>query len=122
MKCNYCNEIDTLEHHLIHCIISRQIWDHLIQWISDKLMVKYSLTECEILFGIPFMNSVDLQIINFLILFTKWFINQKRTSKLHLYFIEVLSGLKAKIETIMQSNTLNSRQHLEWQVILKDSL
>ena len=85
-------------------------------------MVRYSLTECEILFGIPFMNSIDLQIINFLILFTKWFINQKKTSKLQLYFIEVLSGLKSKIETIMLSNTLNSRQHLEWQVILKDSL
>ena len=85
--CNYCDQIDTLEHHLIHCTTSNQIWESLAEWINNNLSIKYHFTECELLFGIPFTNSIDLQSINFLILFTKWFINRKKTSKLKLYFI-----------------------------------
>ena len=50
------------------------------------------------------MNSVDLQIINFLILFTKWFVNRKKTNKLQLYFIEMLSDLKVKMENTGMAN------------------
>ena len=87
--CNYCERIDTLEHHLIHCTASEQIWEGLADWIRNNLLIIYHFTEYELLFGIPFTNSIDLQIMNFLILFTKWFINHlTKTSKSKLYFIE----------------------------------
>ena len=114
--------MDTLEHHLIHCETSRQMWNRLAGWISDNLSINYNLTECEILFGIPFTNSIDLEIINFFILFTKCFINHKKTSKSQIYFIESLGELKVKIDTMTISNILNNRQNLEWQTLLKESL
>ena len=90
-NCNYCNDVDTLEHHLIHCETSRLMWDRPVGLISDNLSINYNLAECEILFGIPFTNSIDWEIINFLmILFTKCFINCKKTLKSQIYFIEWL--------------------------------
>ena len=58
--CSYCEHIDTLEHHLIHCTASRQIWEGLADWIHNNLLINYHFTECELLFGIPFTNSIDL--------------------------------------------------------------
>ena len=84
-KCNYCNQIDTLERHLIHCTISSRIWDSLTEWICNNLLINYHFTECELLFRIPFTNSIDLKLIIFVILFKKWFINQKKTSKAKLF-------------------------------------
>ena len=112
--CNYCDNIDTLEHHLIHCNTSRRIWDGLNQWIRNNLLIIYPLRECEILLGIPNINSIDLQIMNYLILFTKGFINRKKTQKSQIYLIELLKELKSKIEIITLSNTINNRHNEEW--------
>ena len=91
-------------------------------FINNNLSINYHFTECELLFGIPFTNSIDLQSINFLIIFTKWFINRKKTSKLKLYFIEWIGELKVKIDTITLSNTLNDTPNPEWQNYLKEVL
>ena len=121
-KCNYCDQIDTLEHHLIHCTTSSPIWDSLTEWICNNLLIIYHFTECEQLFGIPFTNSIDLKLINLLILFTKWFINRKKTLKAKLYFIEQICELKVKIVIIILSNTQNDKTIPEWQIQLKEVL
>ena len=72
------------------------------------------MTECEILLGIPNVNSTDLQVINFLILFTKRFINHKKTKISQIYLLELLRELKIKIDTITLSNTVNDRDSDEW--------
>ena len=120
--CNYCENIDTLEHHLINCKASKRIWDSLDQWIRNNLLLIYRLTECEILLGIPNTNSTDLQIMNFLILFTKCFINRKKTLKSQIYFIDLLKELKIKVEIIMLSNLMNDRQTDEWLDQLNNTL
>ena len=113
---------NTLEHHLIHCGTSKQIWHCFMEWLNSNLLINNHLTECEILFEIPYTNTIDLQAIYFLILFTKGFINRKKTLKLRLYFIEFLSELKAKLYAITLANTLNERPNLDWQNHLKDEL
>ena len=60
------------------------------------------------------INSVDLQIMNFLILFTKGFINRKKPQKSQIYLIELLKELKSKIKIIILSNTINNRHNEEW--------
>ena len=90
------------------------IWDGLNQWIRNNLLIIYPLRECEILLGIPNINSIDLQIMNYLILFTKGFINRKKTQKSQIYLIELLKELKSKIEIIALSNTINNRHNEEW--------
>ena len=66
--CNYCERIDTLERHLIQCTASEQIWEGIADSIRNNLLIIYHFTECDLLFGIAFTNSIDLQIINFMIL------------------------------------------------------
>ena len=56
-NCLTCNQIDTMEHHLVSCKLSKSLWKKLEEWIFQNLEVKFSLTECEILFGIPDNND-----------------------------------------------------------------
>ena len=62
-----------MEHHLISCKLSKSLWKKE-EWIFQNLEVKFPLTECEILFGIPDNNDNILKIVNFLTLFSKWLI------------------------------------------------
>ena len=77
-KCYDCNQIDTLEHHLIHCITSGRIWESLEEWICNNLQINFYIKECELLFRVPFTNPIDLQLISFFILITKWFIHLQK--------------------------------------------
>ena len=76
------------------------MWDSLTEWLHN-LLISYHLKECEILFGIPYTNSIDLQAFSFLVFFTKGFFNRKEPLKLQLYFLEFLSELKVKQEAII---------------------
>ena len=120
--CNYCENIDTLEHHFFNCKASKRIWDGLGQWIQNNLLIIYPLTECEILLGIPNVNSTDLKIMNFFILFTKSYINRKKPQKDQIYLIELLNELKIKMDIIKLSNLQNNREHEDWIDQLNDIL
>jgi len=118
--CDYCDEIDTLEHHLFLCHASKIIWDKLVQWIHSNLEIKYLLTECEVIFGIPFTNSPDLKLINFLIILSKWYINNTKTNNKPLYFIELITVIREKITLINYLNKSNSIENEDWQNQLYD--
>ena len=80
-NCLSCNQADTMEHHLVSCEISSKMWKKLEEWITQNLDINFPLTKSEILFGIPNNNDITIQIINFLILSTKWFINHNKNSR-----------------------------------------
>ena len=73
-----CKLNDTIEHYLFslgeHADVGRN-WKGL----RDNLSIVYKLTKSEILFGIPISNMVDLDILNFLILMGKQYINKQKT-------------------------------------------
>ena len=77
-----------IEHYLFSCRDSRKLWDGIENWLRDNLSIGYKLTECKILFGIPISNTVDLDIMNFLILMGKQYINKQKTGKKYVYFFE----------------------------------
>ena len=80
------------------------------------------MTECEILFGIPNNNDITIQIINFLILLTKWFINHKKTQEKELYFIDLLTCFRDKIKlNILIQSRENIFKH-DWLEVLNDAL
>jgi len=113
-KCSDCDSIDTLEHHLVHCKISKQMWEMLELWLKDNLEVDFKLTECEIIFGIPANNSVELKIINYLLILVKWYINKNKSLNRKLYFLEVLQLIKNKIECLILVNEAKGIPPLEW--------
>ena len=79
-------------------------------------------TVCEILFGICIDNNESFNIINFLILLGKQFINKSRTNKEPLYFIKFISLLKNKIENIIYTKVINSQDVKSWERVLADAL
>ena len=67
-NCLICNQVDTIEHHLISCKISQKIGKTILEeWIAQNLDIYFCLTECEILFGIPINNDNTIKIVNLLI-------------------------------------------------------
>ena len=114
-KCLYCKEIDTLEHHLYSCFYSKLIWKQVESWIKSQLEIKFTLTECEILFGIPLNNSVELKIINFVILITKWYINNCKCMGKELFFIEVNELFREKIDCVVYHCKIHNTEPAEWQ-------
>ena len=86
------------------------MWEGIENWLRDNLSIGYKLTECEILFGIPISNTVDLDIMNFLILMGKQYINKQKTGKKDIYCFEFLNQIRSKLEIIITSNLYS-----EWQ-------
>ena len=99
--CTYCNaeQIDTLEHHLILCRDSVEFWNRIRMWLNGKIEVIINFTTCEILLGIPFSgNNPELLMLNFLLLFGKWYINKRKSSDQIIIFSDFLTRLKSKLE------------------------
>ena len=115
--CDYCENIDTIEHHLFSCKESEQLWKKTKDWMTNNLEITYHLTVCEVLFGIPVYNSnsSDIEIINFIILMTKWYINKAKSESRKLLFLEVLKIWREKIETFTYSNKVKGKGNPEWQ-------
>ena len=83
---------------------------------ENNLETYFSFTECEIIFGIPLdKNNIDLKIINYLILFGKWYINKCRSSNRNVYFIELLQLTKNKLDCTNYINCKNEAEMPEWQ-------
>ena len=112
--CNYCEEIDTIEHHFFDCNESRKTWKSLQNWIKNNLDISFPLTICEVLFGIPIFNDPNIQIINFLIIITKWYINQCRTKGKNIFFIEMISIVKNKIDGMAHLNKMRYSEDDSW--------
>ena len=120
--CNFCESIDTIEHHLYQCVESKRIWNKLEGWIYQHLEIKLNLRECEVLFGLPNTKNDHIEPINFLIILTKWYINSQRSLDKQLYFIELLNIIREKIKLFILNNSINSRVNTQWQDMLDEIL
>ena len=68
-------------------------------WLNGKIEVIINFTTCEILLGIPFSgNNPELLMLNFLLLFGKWYINKRKSSDQIIIFSDFLTRLKSKLE------------------------
>ena len=120
--CCVCKEVDGVEHHLYHCKDSSLFWKNLKNWMLTNLEYSFELTVCEILFGIPTNYYSDTRILNFLILIGKWYINKNKTKQTPIYFIEYLSILRDKVNTLMYIPKLEGLDVDPWLETLHDVL
>ena len=74
-KCDSWNMIDTIEHGLFYCIEKKQIWNSKQQWIKSALEINTTFTICEVIFGFLINNDDNTNLINYIKLPTKWYIN-----------------------------------------------
>ena len=73
-------------------------------------------------FGIPFISNEYIELINFIIILAKWYINSQKSKEKPLYLIELLNIIRTKIKLLTLSNTMNDRQNKPWQDILENVL
>ena len=121
-KCEYCEHIDTLEHHFFWCKRTQEFWDQIRTWASDNLDTSMKLTICEVIFGINIQGNKSIDTINFLILIGKRFINKSRTNKQPLYFINFLALIKEKIQLTTYNRLINNQPIKDWEMELMDIL
>ena len=121
-KCDYCNSIDTLEHHLFWCKRTQEFWQKTRDWARNNLDTSMQLTICEIIFGITITGNSSINTINFLILTGKLFINKSRTNKQPLYFINFLAFVKEKIKHSTYLRQINDQLVEDWERDLMDAL
>ena len=74
--CEYCNELDTITHHLFECQVVKTFWNEVELWIYDRLGVLFNLTVCEIIFGIRELDEL-IRLVNYIILYGKLYINKQ---------------------------------------------
>ena len=75
-KCDYCDNIDTIEHLLFWCKRTQDFWQKTREWARNNLEASMQLTICEIIFGITITGNSSINTINFLIPTGKLFINK----------------------------------------------
>jgi hypothetical protein len=98
--CDFCNEIDTIEHFFVKCKISHDFWQQVLKWWAINIGIWFDIDTYEIVFGIP--NERDENLVNqlnFYILFGKYYIyNQKKKEK-PLILFEFLKDCRKQIES-----------------------
>ena len=105
-KCIYCNQIDTLEHHIFYCIECEKLCNGVITWTKDNLETCFQFTICDIIFGI-LIKEENIDLPNFIIIIGKWYINKMRTQNQELKLNYFLKLLKNKIDMIIHNKTIN---------------
>ena len=82
----------------------------------------YNLTVCKVIFGIPLSNDSDTELLNFLILLGKKYINYNKSNEMPLIFILFLEYARDKIDTLVRINVNKGIENLQWQSKLRDIL
>ena len=60
-------------------------------------------------------NESNIELINFLILITKWYLNKTKAELNPIFFFRLLSIIRDKIRTILYINSLNNTENEDWQ-------
>ena len=77
-ECDFCDMTYTIEHRLFYWVEAKGIWKSIQNWIENTFEIHISFTICEVICGIPINIDEYTLVINYIILFAKWYINKKK--------------------------------------------
>ena len=117
----YCDScviaIDTIEHHLFLCPLSKKFWEEMEVWLNkqNNMPDRIQFTICEVIFGIGInqLKTSFYKFLNIFILFGKHYLNFCRTDKKNTNFVEFLSIAKSRIKyykIILQKSVANNNK------------
>ena len=67
-------------------------------------------------------NYDDSRLLNFLILFRKWYINKRKSNQNPIYFLEYLTLIKDKVRTMIHRHSKEGMGEEPWLETLDDLL
>ena len=79
--CHYCHSIDNLEHYFFYCNESTFFWNHVEEWLKDSISFKIKFTVLEILLGFHYIDKKYYYMLNYLIIYGKYYIFQCRSNR-----------------------------------------
>lgn len=118
--CSYCDSEDTLQHFFFHCQSVQALWRNLLAWHASNADIHLQLNAKDTLFGIP-KNSEHAPVINFLILFTKYYVyRQWLFHQNQLSVLQVLQDLPIRLPVEKYINTQENKPYKlrKWERIL----
>ena len=109
--CTFCQkELESLEHLLFYCNITKNFWLAFSSWISKQNISMETLTLINILFGV-FTDNEDFAILNHLILIAKSFIYKCKLKKTKPTLRVFLEKIKLVYHIEIKIAKRNDRHH-----------
>ena len=105
---------------MYECDTCQFFWKNLEDWLYKQLKVKFHFTVCEILFGLPLTGDPLLEILNYVIILAKKFINNKRNFNNKLVFIEFIHILRENVKVLYRTEQNNAK--LRFYELLEGSM
>ena len=107
--CDFCNEIDTIEHFFVQCPLSKQFWCTFSQWWANFSLTYFPVYIYETLFGIPNEeNNILINNLNYLLLHANYYIyvTKKRKERLDMYkyLVECKNKLRTEYELMLSKD------------------
>ena len=97
-KCNYCEKIDTLQHHFVDCEKVGMFWRSVKAWCLRNFQFTIEFGTLDILLGIPNeYKNLEINTLNFIILFGKNYIKTCKNAKKAVDFYEFQITLKNRM-------------------------
>ena len=112
-SCDFCKELDTIEHYIVLCACVCTFWHSIITWWEGIFHIKIPFTKHELLFGIPNENEeIVINHYNFIILNAKYYIyfNKRQQKQLDLY--EFLLLLKHELTMKKTAYKMRNKEHI----------
>ena len=98
-NCNYCIHVDSIEHYFVDWSVVQLFWKQLFNWLSHAMKTVVNISKLEIIFGIVNENNLnELNVLNFCILFAKYFISKQKKDNHSIEFYSYQIELKSRLE------------------------
>ena len=117
--CEICGDTDTIQHALVDCPNVNHFWKSIKWWFKSYFNTNIKFAALDILLGIPNPEKdTVVNTLNFLFLFGKSFIKQRRIESLMVHFYEFQVKLKNRLfieKEILLSNGNIELYELQWK-------
>ncbi len=120
--CSYCGLTDTIEHFLYKCNVTKSLWECFFDWLQSVLNIYVQCSILDIIFGItnPDKDCI-IRILNFCIIFVKYFIYKSKINTKELSLNRLKQELRYRIMCekciLIQQNKI-SEYYKIWHPIL----
>jgi hypothetical protein len=96
--CDYCSEIDTIEHFLYQCPKTTKLWEAIQTWWKTNFDFKIDISVLEIIFGLPNENNdKTINLYNYIILYAKYYIYVTKKKGKPLFIFDFLLTIKKEL-------------------------
>ena len=123
-NCDYCGQIDNLEHFFFYCPDTYHFWDQIRTWFVKFGIHNINLTVLEVLFGLVNLQPKLYFLVNYVVLVAKSYIRNCKKNNKNLLFKIFLKELKwkLKLEEMAYINTGRPKVYSDRFVLMNEML